>query len=385
MEEKHAAVIHKISEGDMRTSSLFRLMGAWAVLGVLIGVLGCPGRNNGGALRPSTPPTFVLAWTDPLGDVHTLESPDGQTWLNERTQVGASSATGPGLNGPGIGHDGNLTWLLVWPTQVGAPPNASAGLALKVGIGGVPAGGQPGGVVWEETIRAGPVINPIAGRPSVTFGGGRWYIAYRTVGGGIEVVRSDPNSVAAWSPPTLVVLPPGTGLFSSTDPAVAYGNGTLVLAFLRGGTVFAAGSPDGMTWSAPSPIGASEPFGPGIAFRDGVFIAVLTHLASSGTLSTLRFSPVSSTDGVTWSGPLAAAGNWDQQLNVPTAAAYGNGRLVLGRRVSGSSSDVEVWVGLANSAPSPTAMTFPASPQGIRPGVSTGPYGVSVAFGSSSR
>jgi hypothetical protein len=157
-----------------------------------------------------------------------------------------------------------------------------------------------------------------------------------------------------------------------------------VLAFLLGSNVTAATvSPDGLSWSAPSTLGTSEAFGPGLAFGDGVFLGVLTRVVSSGQLSFVRFSIVSSPDGVTWSGPLGEGGNWDQSLDVPATAAYGQGRLLLARRTSSSSPDVEVWVGQADNAANPTSITFPLPPQGTRPGARSGPHGVSVAFGGS--
>jgi hypothetical protein len=352
----------------MKTSKI-RGLGALAVVGLLVGVAGCPRTGTGGGPRPSTPPTFVLAWTDPAGAVNTLESPDGTTWLNGQVHASATS-----VNGPGVGHDRNLTWLLVWPTRVG--------LALKVGIGGVPTGGQPGGVLWDQSVSPGPAVNPIVGRPSVAFLRDRWYIAYRTVGGGIEVVRSRPNSVTSWDPPNPIVYPTG-GLVSRADPALTYYDGVLALAFLQSPfTIAVTFSFDGISWTGPNSIGSSESFGPGITYGDGVLLANTTYIAPGPQLSGLRFQVSRMQNDGTWS-PLGEGGNWDQQLSVPATAAYGNGRLLLARRTSTNSADVEVWVGQADSAANPTSIAFPLPPQGIRPGARSGPYGVSVAFGSS--
>lgn len=140
------------------------------------------GCASGPIARPTTPPTFVMAWTldGPPGQVWTVESNDGIIWRNAGPQnlqgnLSESSA------GPAIAHDGNLAWMLMWPNP--------RGLDYKIGTGGVALSGQ-GGVVWEPQPHQGRLpFTAIGGRPAgspaLTFGQGRWVAAFRTAGTGV--------------------------------------------------------------------------------------------------------------------------------------------------------------------------------------------------------
>lgn len=167
---------------------------------------------------PSTPPTFVMAWTDTGEQVHTIESPDGLTWRNATAHARANS-TGT----PEVAHDGRLTWLLIWGRPIG--------LHYKVGIGGAPIS-EPEGIIWEQNVTSGQLPVSINGGPAAAFGNGRWVVVYRSSGGGLEVVRSQPNDPTEWEAPTnLLHRDPGGDrpVGSTHDPDLAFGNGRFVL------------------------------------------------------------------------------------------------------------------------------------------------------------
>lgn len=327
--------------------------GARALLGLLlaVGVSGCPRGIGGGGIAPQTPPTFVLTWTDVSGVVNTLESRDGVEWLNPQAHQGALSE-----GGPAVGHDGQLTWLLAWPT--------ASGLNFKVGVGGVPASGRQGGVVWEQEVVRGRIPAQVVGSPRIAFGGDRWLIAFRSAGTGLQVVRSRPGSVKEWEAPVVVTTPAGLARTTS-EPALAYGNGNFVLAFtppgagLRNFTVIR--SPDGSQWSAPQVIGQTDAPDPGLTYGGGTFLAVLSEGESGTHLKTIRFKVFSSPDGDSWSGPIAQGGAWDMWLPQGPGVAYGNGRLLLSHQQSSASRRIQVQSAQADDPTSPTSFTFQPS------------------------
>lgn len=214
------------------------------------------GCASGRIVRPTTPPTFVMAWTldGPSGQVWTVESNDGIIWRNSAPQNLQGNLSGSN-SGPAIAHDRNIAWMLMWPNP--------RGLDYKIGTGGVALSGQ-GGVVWEPQPHQGllpftAIGGSPAGSPALTFGHGRWVVAFRTSGTGdkIRVVRSQQNSATTWELARDMEVQTPSGLrsvVSQHDPAIAFGQGSFVLIH-RGPTNFIAStSPDGISWTDRGPI-----------------------------------------------------------------------------------------------------------------------------------
>ena len=120
---------------------------------------------------------------------------------------------------------------------------------------------------------------------------------------------------------------------SSSDLAIAFGNGRFVIAFensnaspLNPGFFSVVDSPDGHAWSDRSDrsdLTQVEDYRPGLTFGGGKFIAILTR--SAAPLSAGRFHPRLSNDGRTWSGLAGEGGNFDP-ANAATrpAVAFGS-------------------------------------------------------------
>lgn len=224
---------------------LFALFAAIAAAALLAACAGGPGTS------PRTPPTFVAAWTQdgPDGQVFTAESNDGIVWRNLTAQnlQGNQSESN---SGPALAHDRKLSWMLMWPNP--------RGLDYKTGVGGLALSGR-GGVVWEAQPQQGrlPLTalgNRPEGSPALAYAADRWVAAFRVAnsGGRIKVVRSLPNSASAWeSAQDVAVLTPSgaRSLNSANDPALAYGQGMLVLVHRDTGGYSASASVDGVSWT----------------------------------------------------------------------------------------------------------------------------------------
>ncbi|MFF0266749.1 choice-of-anchor P family protein [Kribbella sp. NPDC004536] len=136
-----------------------------------------------------------------------------------------------------------------------------------------------------------------------------------------------------------------SGRTTTGRPALAVQGDTLVASWTEGGGVFTATSPDGVSWSAPAQVtnqsaklAAAGAAGPALStLGSKVFVA---WAGGSGV------SIASSTDGRTWSAPVAAG---DAHTGVSPALATYAGRLVLvwqeaGVLKSASSPDGGKWV-----------------------------------------
>ncbi|HEY3066379.1 MAG TPA: hypothetical protein VGL09_11350, partial [Methylomirabilota bacterium] len=202
--------------------------------------------------RPATPPTFVLAWVAPNGQIRSLESIDGNGWL--RSSVDPHATTLTDSMGPALAHDRAFTWMLMW---VNGPE-----LQYKIGFGGRT---PTAGINWEQSPTVNRLLVNTNASPALAFGGGRWVAVFRRVGGQLHVVRSRAGSVTDWETPVDVLHadnPPRPAI-TTRAPALVFGRvggrEMFVLVYVHQtlGAV-AATSPDGLTWSTRTVIGPAE-------------------------------------------------------------------------------------------------------------------------------
>jgi hypothetical protein len=330
----------------------------------------------GSACRPSTPPTFVLAWRDANTQVRTRESRDAMPqWFNGVSHVNANTGVGPA-----VAHDGGLTFMLMWATSGGF-------LHYKVGVGGVPA--PPAlpntGATWESEVTtidqrlpAGGGAYQVAGSPALAFGNSRWVVVFRTAANGLQVIRSQPNSAASWETVATVA---GPGTVNGRDPALAFGNNKFVLLFQEStAMVVATTSADGLTWSLPTDVLATPSRDPGLTFSNNAFFAVLSKEVGGPTVTTHRFTVHKSTDGVTWSSQIGEGGNWDMNVTEGPGVAYGTCQMVIVFRRTAASQDISSWIGTPpqTECDSPNSLNFGGeqvtnvSTATLRPGLAFG-------------
>jgi len=358
--------------------SLFIVALAFTVL-----LAGCTGGP-----RPSTPPTYVLAWTGADRHVHTLQSTDGSTWVLPATAPGPNST-----DGVAVAHDGALSWMVLW--------NGGGSLSYITGIGGLPSATSSQGITWESTANT-LRTSPATGAPALAFGNQKWVAVY-PASGGMRIVRSILDGSADED------LGIATG---RTTPALAFGAGKFVFAYLDGSrNLVARTSPDGMTWSPPSTIFAIQNIGGDpancvsptsvtLSFADGAFYAVgrlSTTLCSGNTQAGGSSVAVfRSPDGASWStlvdrnsGPTVIR----EEAGIPGAAsaqcrlvaAYTQTQVGTSPNIAPVPNHLVVQVGQPSSCSNPASFTFGA-PQLISGAPAAQLDSVlSVAFGSGGR
>jgi hypothetical protein len=260
--------------------------------------LGCSS-TGGSSVRLASPSTFVAAWVAPGGDVTTMESVDALNWRFRTVQASTLSRT----SGPAVAHDGGVTWMLMW---VNGPE-----LQYKTGLGGSTGSN---GITWEQQPVTGRLAVSPADSPALAFGVGRWVAVFRRSTSGLFIVRSDVGSALSWSPAAPLLLSGGQPALSGRAPALTAGNvngnNLFVVSFLQGGNAVAATSPDGVNWSAPTPIAIAEK-DPSLSFQDGRFYAVLSRAVGGGYTNFVFTSP----DG----------NNWTQVASFPRGALNATG------------------------------------------------------------
>ena len=225
---------------------------------------GCTGRVP----TPSTPPTFVLAWTGTDSRVHTLQSTDGSTWVLPAVTPGPNSTAGVMA-----AHDGTLSWLVLW--------NSGGTLSYITGVGGLPAATASAGITWESsanTLRS----SPVSMTPAVAYGNQKWMAVYLGPSNALKIVRSILDGSSA-----ITAADADLGITSAAfSPALTFGARRFVLAYLdRSLNLVARTSSDGVTWSQPStifsitniggnPASCISPTSVTLSFADGAFFAV---------------------------------------------------------------------------------------------------------------
>lgn len=296
----------------------------WIGCAVVAGLAGC----TSGGRAPSTPPTFVLAWIAPGGQVSTVESRDGTTWF--RNYLRRHATTSEGAIGPAIAHDRALSWMLMWAN--------GPELQYVVGLGGNTA---TAGIRWDQTPTVGVLPAMTDASPALAYGGGRWVVVFRRAGGGLFVARTAAGSATSWTAPVSVTPggPTAPQAVTSRAPALVCttlgGREVFVLAFVApGGTAVASTSLDGLTWTPPVPIGLCEK-DPALAAIGGRVLALLSRqVSATGAASGFHGKIFSSANGTTWS-PIAS---YPGAANNVTGAsmAYNGTRLVIAEQIGGA-------------------------------------------------
>ena len=281
--------------------------------GVVSGLLGAP-HSIADAV-----PTFALAWIDPEGRLTTSVSGDARRWSPPRRHAAAIRSR----NGPALAFDGSGGWRVFWFTPgrgAIASSQAIGNAASRLRLGPVRLHAIP----QHHRPLAAPTV-----RPAVAHDGRRWTLAYRNHRpGSITIARSGADDAAPWTYRTLS----GAGGWI-TPPALAYGNGALLLAY----TVAAPGqaaptgyqirirrSADGLTWSpAVTPkhmiggAGSKPPLyvapvqGPALAFAgDSFLLAATGRRDPSAPRFLYRYLVFGSADGARWRKRSGDLGIW---------------------------------------------------------------------------
>ncbi|MDH3235811.1 MAG: hypothetical protein OEQ29_19985 [Alphaproteobacteria bacterium] len=188
-------------------------------------------------------PTFALAWFGRDGRLLVSVSPDGRGWASPVKHRAAISSA----NGPALLFDERAGWRLFWFT----PDRAQLGVSR--GNGNARRGVKFGPLRLQSIP---PQYRPFADpsvRPAAAFDGERWVLAYGSQHAGRITVAVADARRGKWA---FSAVTGGRGWI--TPPALAYGDGQFLLAYM----VAAPGrsgrhllkmrrSEDGRRWSRP--------------------------------------------------------------------------------------------------------------------------------------
>lgn len=342
-----------------------------------------------------TPPTFVVAYTGVDNLVHTLQSNNGTTWALP-TAIPASANT----EGVAVAHNGGRTlgWMVLW--------NSGGTLNYVTGLGGLPSPTATTGIRWSATVTQVPRTAQVTLTPALAFGNQKWAAAYQTAGPD-STLRFHP-SMLDQTPANTTTLERNTSIKLDSSPALAFGAGRFVLAFVGPSTapkprhldlVAITSTDGGITWSEPSTIFPFTQVGQGqtqtaisssdvsLSFVNGTFYAVgkLTSRTPPDNSNAIgsRIAVFSSSDGITWttivgrnSGPSV-----DSFAGTP-GAAFEQCRLILAFPIlqGGNNVGIQTGEGLP-PCPNPTSFDFSSpSPIGIAPTAALGKK-MAMAFG----
>jgi hypothetical protein len=325
-------VLEKRSRGRMLLRTLLVLM-----------IASCA--SGGGEVAPSTPTTTVIAWTGPGGSVQTVETKDGQTFVNWTTH-----ATNADIRfGPAVAHNKQLAFMLMW---ISGPE-----LQYKIGTGGL-ATATSGGVIWEQSPTTGrlavfPQGNSPTASPTLAYGNHHWVVVYRQ-GSQLFAVRIGDDLTGSWEAPQALVqsdIPGGRPIVSQGDPALSFvqfvrntpdfsNSSRFVLMYRHPSLgIVASTSQDGLIWDAPTSVAPTRSWEKDPALTEstdfldiGRFHAVLTRsVSSTGVASGESEFIFMSPDGHRWiqidniPGPLGSRGA--AVMPATPAAVYGSTEL----------------------------------------------------------
>jgi len=283
-----------MSERSERISAICRRATALALLVLL---------SSAGLARAE--PTFALAWFGRDGRLLVSVSPDGRGWASPVKHRAAIRSA----NGPALLFDARAGWRLFWFT----PDRAQLGISR--GNGNARRGVKFGPLRLQPIP---PQYRPFADpsvRPAVAFDGERWVLAYGSHQAGRITIAVANARRGGW---TFSAVAGGRGWI--TPPALAYGDGQFLLAYM----VTAPGasgryllnmrrSEDGRRWSRPfnprraSANGGGRPIylapvqGPVLAFDGARFLLAVTNRRDRNAPRFLyRYDLYASDNGARW-------------------------------------------------------------------------------------
>lgn len=302
---------------------------------------------GGTPISISPPATYLMVWSAPSGGVNTLQSADGMTWTLATTLPGP-----PSSGGATAAHDGDSGWMVAW--------NAAGALAITSGSGQFdPVTGS--GIAFAAVSRTLTTTRPLSATPAIAYNGDNWLAVFRDTTGALRVI------------PSLLAGTPDMALgFSGDYPALAFGAGRYVLAFLAGNSLVARTSRDGICWSAPVPIfrrtlnGDSEisPRAVSLSFSQGAFYAigklVNRYTPTDAEIIGAKIAVFRSSDGTAWEtlvGPYAGPPVDLASSGIP-GATFAQCQLVLAYATRASGANVGNQTGAADLCTSPSSFSF---------------------------
>lgn len=308
----------------------------------------------GGTPIPTQPPYFVMAWTATDNLVHTLESMNGATWMGPTTMPGPTST-----DGAAVAYDGTRTWMVMW--------NSGGSLNFVTGVGGMPTT-PAAGITWVPAATLVPTTAPARGTPTIAYTNGSWVAAFQDASNMLRIIPS-----VFPAPAIATDVPLGFAADSSAQPALAFGAGRFVLAFVdTNRNLVARTSLDGLCWSAPNTIfpytrngeSAISPTSVSLSFADGAFVAVgrLTTHRAEGDSEAIgsRIAVFNSPDGVSWTtvvGPNAGPAVHVNYAGIP-GAAFAQCQLVLAYATDQAGTNVGSQVATPDLCTNPSSFTF---------------------------
>ena len=349
----------------------------WLGLGLALASIGSMTQCRATVSPPPPPEQFVLAYTRvDTGRTARLETRltlDGTAWsLPTIVPVPVNAgASGSSIPGPGLATDGRV-YQVAW-----FDPASVLNTRLSTD-----------GSTWTGGATHGSAV-PIdtQSRPTLAVGNGRWIAAVRLRNGRLVI---QPLGDTAPSLITLVdaTTTPPTPLTSTWAPALAFGNGRFVLAYLDGSSsvVRVLSSLDGRSWSPgpgvaipfpsgvtpppPRPVGSPPSLqgqgAPSLSFAtDSMFhLAVTRVIQRSPSLASGQIITHRSRDGASWTFGAALEPSTAPPIGLALAGPTA-GQLVVDPT---GTTPPDVWVAGALRRPPPLAPTsYSAAPTFARP------------------
>jgi hypothetical protein len=273
-----------------------------------------------------------IVWASHAYNTDPLHNPDGilrAFSADKLSLLWSSQDAGPpvGPHAPGLSPtvsggrvflgtaEGLFEKATFWGENIdGAPALANFGDQYLVTAWGTRAGAAPGfQIEWSDghvTYTSGGFVagDFLSFEPSLAFGGSRIYLAYTDPNFYIKVASSDHPS---FSKPTYLTQRTAGGdpvplfYYSTTAPALAYGNGRLFLAYHRGAELRVLTSKDGISFDTESLLtfpGQAGYRAPMLSYVNGKLYLIMTSTSDEMRLF------VSSDDGASFAGPTPLSG-----------------------------------------------------------------------------